>query len=104
MGIPSSSSHTLIGSILGVGLANQLLSSGPGGTSGVEWGQAQNVLLALLVSPLLGFDRPVSTKLRCRAEMPAWRERSSWLTWRRSRQLRSCCPTIAIPRDPKRRR
>ncbi|WP_419827483.1 inorganic phosphate transporter [Sphingomonas sp.] len=54
-GLPNSSSHALIGSILGVGLANQLLSTGPGGTSGVEWGQAKNVLLALLVSPILGF-------------------------------------------------
>ena len=55
LGIPNSSSHALIGSILGVGLANQLLSSGPGGTSGVEWGQAQSVLLTLLVSPIIGF-------------------------------------------------
>jgi PiT family inorganic phosphate transporter len=54
-GIPNSSSHALIGSVLGVGLANQLMTSGAGGTSGVEWGQAEQVLLALLVSPLLGF-------------------------------------------------
>jgi len=54
-GLPNSSSHALIGSILGVGLANQLLSTGPGGTSGVEWSQAESVLLALLVSPVLGF-------------------------------------------------
>lgn len=54
LGIPNSSSHALIGSVLGVGLANQLMTAGTG-TSGVEWGQAWNVLLALLVSPLLGF-------------------------------------------------
>ncbi len=54
-GLPNSSSHALIGSILGVGLANQLLAGGTGGTSGVEWSQAQSVLLALLVSPLIGF-------------------------------------------------
>ncbi len=53
-GLPNSSSHALIGSILGVGLANQLIA-GPGGTSGVDWSQATNVLLALLVSPLIGF-------------------------------------------------
>ena len=53
-GLPNSSSHALIGSILGVGLANQLLA-GPGGTSGVEWGQARDVLLTLLVSPVIGF-------------------------------------------------
>jgi PiT family inorganic phosphate transporter len=54
VGLPNSSSHALIGSILGVGLANQLLS-GAGGTSGVDWGQARKVLSALLVSPLIGF-------------------------------------------------
>jgi len=56
LGLPNSSSHALIGSILGVGLANQLLSGGgTGGTSGVEWGQAQSVLTTLLVSPIIGF-------------------------------------------------
>ena len=54
-GLPNSSSHALIGSILGGGLATQLRASGPGGTSGVEWGQAYSGLLALLVSPLIGF-------------------------------------------------
>ena len=53
-GIPNSSSHTLIGSIIGVGVMNALLH-GRSGTSGVEWGQAQNVAYALLLSPLLGF-------------------------------------------------
>ena len=55
VGLPNSSSHALIGSILGVGLANQLLSNVPGGTAGVDWGQARKVLAALLFSPLLGF-------------------------------------------------
>jgi PiT family inorganic phosphate transporter len=55
LGLPNSSSHALIGSILGVGVANQLLSSGAGGTSGVDWGQARDVLLALLISPIIGF-------------------------------------------------
>jgi PiT family inorganic phosphate transporter len=53
-GLPNSSSHALIGSILGVGLMNQLLSSS-GGTAGVDWAQAEKVLAALLLSPLLGF-------------------------------------------------
>jgi PiT family inorganic phosphate transporter len=53
-GLPASSSHTLIGSIIGVGLANQLMSSG-NGTSGVDWSQALNVGNALLFSPLVGF-------------------------------------------------
>ena len=54
VGIPNSSSHALIGSILGVGLANQLMA-GSDGTSGVDWGQAEKVLAALLFSPIVGF-------------------------------------------------
>src|SRR5579863_1810539 len=53
-GLPSSSSHTLIGSIIGVGLANQLLSP-KSGTSGVDWSQAGNIGKSLLISPLVGF-------------------------------------------------
>lgn len=53
-GLPSSSSHTLIGSIIGVGLMNQLMR-GPSGTSGVDWSQAAGVGRALLFSPLVGF-------------------------------------------------
>ena len=53
-GLPNSSSHALIGSILGVGLANQLLNH-RSGASGVDWGQALKVLEALLFSPLCGF-------------------------------------------------
>lgn len=55
LGIPASSSHTLIGSIIGVGLANQFMSTGASGTSGVDWGQALGVGQALLFSPLMGF-------------------------------------------------
>jgi len=55
LGLPNSSSHALIGSVLGVGVANQWLASGAGPTAGVEWGQAESVLLALLVSPVIGF-------------------------------------------------
>src|SRR3954452_16451272 len=54
LGLPASSSHTLIGSILGVGLANSLL---PGHTfgAGVNWSKAGEVFLSLLLSPILGF-------------------------------------------------
>lgn len=55
VGLPNSSSHALIGSILGVGFANQLLSQSMGGTSGVDWSQAINVFRGLLFSPLMGF-------------------------------------------------
>jgi inorganic phosphate transporter, PiT family len=54
MGIPNSSSHSLVGSIIGVGLMNQLLST-QSGTSGVDWAQALNVIKSLLFSPLVGF-------------------------------------------------
>ncbi|CAL8474387.1 inorganic phosphate transporter [Caballeronia novacaledonica] len=53
-GLPSSSSHTLIGSIIGVGLMNQLMR-GPNGTSGVDWSQAAGVGKSLLFSPIVGF-------------------------------------------------
>ena len=54
LGLPASSSHTLIGSIIGVGIANAL-AHGQDGTSGVDWGQATNVGKALLFSPIVGF-------------------------------------------------
>ncbi len=52
--IPASSSHTLIGSILGIGLAFYFLPDNVGG-SAVNWSKAQDTGLALLVSPLAGF-------------------------------------------------
>jgi PiT family inorganic phosphate transporter len=53
-GLPASSSHTLIGSIIGVGIANQLMST-KSGTSGVDWVQAANIGKSLLLSPVFGF-------------------------------------------------
>ena len=53
-GLPASSSHTLIGSIIGVGIANQLTAA-KSQTSGVDWGQAMNIGKSLLLSPLVGF-------------------------------------------------
>ena len=53
-GLPASSSHTLIGSIMGVGITNALLR-GRSGTSGVDWSQAIGIGKALLLSPLFGF-------------------------------------------------
>ncbi|WP_213702207.1 inorganic phosphate transporter [Acinetobacter baumannii] len=56
LGIPASSSHTLIGSILGVGIMNHLLSASTGvTTSGVDMDQVIKVGKALLFSPLIGF-------------------------------------------------
>ena len=53
-GLPSSSSHTLIGAIVGVGLANSTLPGHEFGV-GVNWAKAGDVGLALLISPLVGF-------------------------------------------------
>jgi PiT family inorganic phosphate transporter len=53
-GLPASSSHTMVGSIIGVGLASQLMNV-HAGASGLDWGQVTKVLEALLISPLLGF-------------------------------------------------
>jgi len=53
-GLPASSSHTMVGSIIGVGLANQFIN-GHNGTSGVDWGQATKVFQVLLISPVVGF-------------------------------------------------
>jgi len=53
-GLPASSSHTLIGSIIGVGIANQLMAARTG-TSGVDWAQAANIGKSLLISPMVGF-------------------------------------------------
>jgi PiT family inorganic phosphate transporter len=54
LGLPSSSSHTLIGSIIGVGLMNQLMNAGAASSS-VDWSQAWSVGQSLLVSPVIGF-------------------------------------------------
>jgi len=53
-GLPASSSHTMVGSIIGVGIANQLMNV-RSGTSGVDWEQATKVFKVLLISPLIGF-------------------------------------------------
>ncbi len=54
-GIPSSSSHTIIGSILGIGIAFNFLP-GDYGLSAVNWDKAKDTGLALLLSPLIGFS------------------------------------------------
>jgi PiT family inorganic phosphate transporter len=56
-GIPCSSSHTLIGSILGVGVAFSML---PGTTeAAVNWGKTREIMLSLLISPLFGFSMTI---------------------------------------------
>jgi len=53
LGIPCSSSHTLIGSILGVGIAYSFLPEAT--TTAVNWGKAQEIGVSLLISPMVGF-------------------------------------------------
>ncbi|WP_407529294.1 inorganic phosphate transporter [Methylobacterium oryzisoli] len=53
-GLPASSSHTLIGSIIGVGVANAVIH-GRSGTSGVDWTKATEIGWSLLLSPVFGF-------------------------------------------------
>ena len=54
MGLPVSSSHTLIGSIIGVGMANSLMTIG-NPLAGINWPQVRWVGMALLISPIIGF-------------------------------------------------
>jgi len=69
LGLPASSSHTMVGSIIGVGIANQLMSV-KSGTSGVDWGQALNVGKTLLLSPLVGFAGAALLLILCKALIP----------------------------------
>ncbi len=54
-GIPSSSSHTLIGSVIGIGMAFYFLP-GDMGLNAVNWDKAKDTGMALLLSPLAGFS------------------------------------------------
>ncbi len=66
LGLPASSSHTMVGSIIGVGIASQLFNPHTG-TSGVDWEQVIKVLKALLFSPLIGFFLAVLLMLLSKA-------------------------------------
>jgi len=66
-GLPASSSHTLIGAIIGVGLANALMGPTHSITEGVNWTKAQGVGLGLLISPAVGFCAAGLLVLLCKA-------------------------------------
>jgi PiT family inorganic phosphate transporter len=68
-GLPASSSHTLIGSVIGVGLANQFMSV-KSGTSGVDWGQATNIGKSLIISPIVGFVFAALLFIVCKKLIP----------------------------------
>ena len=54
-GLPASSSHSLIGAIVGVGLMNSYLAPERAFGDGVNWGKVEDTVIALVVSPLVGF-------------------------------------------------
>ena len=66
LGLPASSTHTMTGSIIGVGVANQLMQ-GHNGTSGVDWAQALKIGQTLLLSPVFGFVIAAVLLLICKA-------------------------------------
>jgi inorganic phosphate transporter, PiT family len=65
-GLPASSSHALIGSIMGVGLANSMLAGGHTFGDGVNWAKASEVGISLLVSPIVGFVLAALLLLLCK--------------------------------------
>jgi PiT family inorganic phosphate transporter len=95
LGLPASSSHTLIGSIIGVGIANAFMH-GRDGTSGVDWTQADKVGYSLLLSPLIGFACAALLLLLLRAlvknrelyEEPKGKKPPPW--WIRSLLVLTC--------------
>ncbi len=62
-GLPSSSSHTLIGAILGVGLGYALLPENTDGIAAVNWEKARSIFSGLLIAPLIGFGMAISLML-----------------------------------------
>ena len=67
LGLPASSSHTLIGAIMGVGLANSWLSGTHEFGEGINWAKATEVGTSLLVSPIVGFSCAALLLLLCKA-------------------------------------
>src|ERR1700677_2669710 len=67
LGLPASSSHTLIGSIVGVGLMNSLMAPNHVFGEGVNWAQAKNIGLSLVISPVVGFSCAALLFLLCKA-------------------------------------
>jgi PiT family inorganic phosphate transporter len=66
LGLPASSSHSLLGSIMGVGLANSMLAGGHEFGEGVNWAKASEVGTTLLVSPIVGFVCAALLLLLCK--------------------------------------
>ena len=69
-GLPASSSHSLIGSIMGVGMMNAWLEQGSA-WAGINWHKATEVGIALVLSPLIGFGLAAALLLTARRLIPA---------------------------------
>lgn len=66
LGLPASSSHTLFGSIMGVGLANALMTPGHVFGEGVNWAKAKDIGIALVLSPIIGFVCAAGMLMLCK--------------------------------------
>ena len=105
-GIPASSSHTLIGSILGVGLANALITDLPLG-DGVNWGKAIDIGLSV-VSPVAGFLIAGGLLLalagyRCRRCTRRPSNGANWTTRSTRRSGTACAGAVGDGREPRAR-
>ena len=69
-GLPASSSHSLIGSIMGVGMMNSLIEHGSL-AKGINWHKASDVGMALVLSPLIGFLLAAGLLILCRKLIPS---------------------------------
>lgn len=58
-GLPSSSSHTLIGAIMGVGLGYALLPENASGAAAINWDKVKQIFTGLFIAPLIGFTLAV---------------------------------------------
>jgi PiT family inorganic phosphate transporter len=66
LGLPASSSHTLVGAIMGVGLANSMMSGAHEFGEGINWAKATEVGTTLLISPIVGFVCSALLLLLCK--------------------------------------
>ena len=64
-GLPASSSHSLIGSIMGVGMMNSWLENGSV-FKGLNWHKVSEIMMALLLSPMIGFGLAAGLLLLCK--------------------------------------
>lgn len=94
LGLPNSSSHCLIGALIGVALGNAVARARSIG-DGVHWGQLWKVLEALALSPILGFVLAGALYFLCRSTLhdkhlyePATDEPPVW--WMRGILILTC--------------